>query len=104
MSPGDAMRHRTFRTDDPAVHARLDYAWQGLEDALANGDTAAQLDTNDLDYILGDLMGIRHRRLPGAEPGDGFRTEVSEGDGWMVLESHIRDQFGNEFRPTPPSR
>jgi hypothetical protein len=83
MGSHDSMSERTFRTDDPAEHDRLGYAWFELERTLADGNTAAQLDTDDLDYIIGDLIGIRHRRLPGADRAMVSRRSSGRGTaGW----------------------
>jgi hypothetical protein len=102
MSVDDSDRtRRRFLTDDPADHRRLEYAWMQLEQVLENGETAAQLDSDDLDHVIADLVGIRHRRLPGGSPTDGFKTVIREGEGWMVLESYIEEEHGDEIGPLP---
>ena len=49
-----------------------------MEVAFENGDGADQLESDDIDYLIADLVAIRHHRLPGAEPDDHFHTLVAE--------------------------
>lgn len=89
---------RRIRTTDPAAQGGLECAWVPLEQALDGGITAAQLEAEQIDYLICDLVAIRHRRLVGAEPNDVYRTVVTErGDESVVVESYVEDEFGNEF-------
>ena len=93
MSDSNPWR-RTFRPGDHSDRVRLESAWVGLEVAFENGDGADQLESDDIDYLIADLVAIRHHRLPGAEPDDHFHTLVAEGGGLIVLDSHIEDEPG----------
>lgn len=95
----EASRTRTFGKDDPWAHARLEYAWENLQHVLEDGRTASQLDSEDLDHIIGDLVGIRHHRLTGVGAGDTLRTIIDESDERMTLASYATDELGNELGP-----
>ena len=90
---------RTFRPSDHYDRVRLESAWVGLKVAFENGHGADQLKNGDIDYLIADLVAIRHHRLPGAEPDDHFHTLVTEGGGLIVLDSHIEGELGTSATP-----
>jgi hypothetical protein len=103
MADRSSLGRRTIRTTDDADLSRLESAWSELEHALAHGDTAGQLDVEDLDHLICDLVTIRHRKLSGAPLDGSLRTVVTErGDDTIALESHFGDEIRDDLTSGPP--
>ncbi len=98
MSDSNPWR-RTFRPGNDSDRVRLESAWVGLEVAFEKSDGADQLESEDIDYLIADLVAIRHHRLPGAEPHHDFHTVVTEGGGLIVLDGHIDGEPGRSATP-----
>lgn len=97
---GSSSARRRIRTTDPADQGHLECACVALEQALDGGNTAAQLDVEQIDYLTCDLVAIRHRGLVGAEPNDAYRTVVTKlGDESIVVESYFRGRVWQRVRP-----
>ena len=82
---------RRVRTTDPVNQGRLECAGMALD----RGNTAVQLDVEQIDYLICDLIDIRHRRLLASRPNDAVRTVVADlGYEPIVLTSYFEDEFG----------
>jgi hypothetical protein len=102
MSAGQPGGSRTFKTADPAEHERLRLAWDNFEHMLdTSGVVASDLDPADLDYVIADLVSIRHRRLAEVEQDDTIRTTVTEREGELTLESHAYSVDGWDWKRGP---
>jgi len=101
MTNDDLSGSKTFDTGDPAALRRLQLAWDNFEHLLDQGGVASDLDADDLDYLIADLVAIRHRGLAGIGPDDTVRTCVAEQDGQLILESHAYSADGWDWKGRP---
>ena len=102
MSVNEPGRARTFDTADPAEHERLRLAWDNVEHMLDTpGFVASDLNPADLDYVIADLVAIRHRGLAEVEQNETIRTFVTQRAGQLTLESHAYSADGWDWKRGP---